>query len=120
MKYGPTVSLNNPDTIHLLMTDEFTKGGMALIGLHLSPDGETSIAKGIPATPENIAAIYQINKHMRIYIKYRGPRRCGTPHLFEKRCNIIRCLLQVGELFCGIRIKPYYELGTISTSLRNY
>jgi hypothetical protein len=77
MKYGPTVSLNNPDTIHLLMTDEFTKGGMALIGLHLSPDGETSIAKGIPATPENIAAIYQINKHMRIYIKYRGPRRPG-------------------------------------------
>jgi hypothetical protein len=45
--------------------------------LFASPKYETSLAKGIPATPEYLQQMKMVSKILAITIKYRGPRRPG-------------------------------------------
>jgi len=51
--------------------------GLATLCLYKSPNTESSIAKGIPATPEMLHVMKKINKILPISIKYRGTRRPG-------------------------------------------
>lgn len=50
---------------------------LATLCLYKSPNNESSIAKGIPATPAMLDTMKKVSKVMPISIKYRGSRRPG-------------------------------------------
>lgn len=60
-----------------------------LLHTYESPLTESSIAKGIPATAENLETIKQLNRVMPLIRRYRGPRRkgrFGVTHQGQSMC----------------------------------